>query len=216
MRNADNTPDSFKRNEVFAVEDFTDRQLENLRRRLPPLSPANRANPHFHWRTFGMTAGNFLYSGWKLHIPGEHIAHSVYLYENLEFVVIKWRALAKVGGELSDSGITGYAIPPNQEQFGKSGAAICVPPSVFSGGYLQSFVDDILTATNDYHCEVQPLCTKHLCGNLYYRYDLSRKFDIKTGIPWNLYEAFYIGKHPNGSYKPSDVNDPFLTLILLC
>ncbi|WP_330927166.1 hypothetical protein [Candidatus Sororendozoicomonas aggregata] len=219
MRNGDNTPNP--RHEVFAVEDFTDRQLENLKSRLPPR---DRITPNIydHWRFFGMPRTKNFYSGWKLHIPGAHIAHSVYLYENLEFVAIKWGASAKVGGEpIEDSDdeilcaeIKGYIVSPLSSQFGKTGATIYVPPRVFQGDYLQDFIDDILKATDDYDCEIKPSYAKYLCASLYYRYEFCEKLDITVGVPFGQYRAMYAYGHSAKSYKPSDVDDPFLTLAL--
>lgn len=198
---------------VFALDDFTESQLENLRGRLPQEYPFER---HGNWYHFGKIIDNSMSSGWKLHIPGAHIAHSVYLYENLDLVVLKWRALAKVGGEekAHKTVIPGYMIIPGHVDWGKSGATIYVPPSVFKHNHLQEFVDDILGATLDYHCEITPLCTKHLCGNLYYRYELDRPCDITVGVPHSQYREYYTVANPDTPYKPDDVIDPFLTLTL--
>ncbi len=213
MKNADDTYspiDSPVEERVFALDDFTDRQLENLRNRLPRNNSSTYRNFHY----FGKDKVNF--SGWKLQIPGENIAHSVYLYENLELVAIKWRAFAKVGGELPSEHtiLQGYMIPPGDASYGKSGATIYVPASVFKGDYLQAFVDDILTATTEYSCKVKPSCTRHLYSHLYYRYEFRNKCDITIGIPWLHYRLLYIGSHPGTPYKPDDVADPFLTLVL--
>ncbi len=210
MKNTDNTP-TLVEERVYALDDFTDSQLENLRRRLPH---GNNFYRNGHWCRFGRVVSDPFLSGWKLHIPGENIAHSVYLYENLEWVLIKWRAIAKVGGELAYSDIKGYMIPPENPFWGKSGAAIYVPPGVFKDNHLQEFIDDILRATKDYHCEAKFLCAKHLCSHLYYRYEYPHQCDITVGIPKKLYKKLYINGDPGIPYKPSDVIDPFLTLVL--
>ncbi len=211
MTNTDNTPTCFEQN-VIALDDFTDSQLKDLRGRLPPSRIGNFCR---FWCHFGTTR-NILFSGWNLHIPGENIAHSVYLYENLHLVLIKWRASAKVGGESTypPPVITGYMIPPTNKDFGMSGANIYVPPSVFKDNHLQEFVDDILRATEDYHCEVKPLCTKHLYSHLYYRYELHTKCDITVGIPMGTYSTLSVKSQPGIPYKPDEVIDPFLELML--